>query len=167
MSEPRPKFNGDVALRAALATADDLIRDGHVDAEEREDVAKQIFEAAGGPYTDGYSIAKHLDDRCCWDCNMQIAECLDGFSSHADAELRLAEKAWAERNSIVAPLPIGVRIKLKTGETGTIDGVYEYGSAKFLVKIDGDPAAVGKSKSRRIINFEDAVLLEVDVGTTT
>ncbi len=164
MSEPRPKFTGEIALRAALATADDLIRDGHVGATEREDAAEQIVNAALGPYADGYSLAKHLDDTCYWDCNLEIANCLDGFSSHATAELRLAEKAWAERNWIIAPLPKGSRVKLKSGETGEIDGIYEYGSAQFLVKIDGDRAATGKSKSRRIVNFEDAALLEVDIG---
>lgn len=163
MTEPRPKrLTPEMAWRVSLSIVDDLIKDGHITEDTRDDAAKDIMSVTR--YRDwmgGYEIAKSLDERCHWDCDLEMAEILDGFGSTASSEIGRAEAEWAARNSIIPSLPIGSRVILNTKETGEITGIYEHGAAKFLVKIDGEQ---GHPSSRRVVNFEDAALHAALVG---
>lgn len=155
MSEARPnKLTPEMAMRAARATAGDLAKIGLIDPEEIDAHAIDIAKY-GRRHRDGYELAKDLDNYCYWNCDLQMAEELDVFSEHARHEIETAEKEWASKNAITPPFPNGTRVKLKTGEVGTIDEVYAYGVAKFLIKIDGDRSARPPTNSRRIVNFED------------
>lgn len=144
-----------MALNAGRSIAVSLAKAGLIEESEVEDSAIDIAKY-GRKYMDGYALAKALDDYGHWDCNFEMAEELNEFSSAADYEIGAAEKGWAIANSIAAPLPIGDRVVIsRSGETGEITGIYEHGPAKFLIKIDGDPRADGPQTSRRIVNFED------------
>lgn len=154
-SEPRPKFSAEIARAAATEIVDELIRDHLLEAGQRDDSINDLAKH-GRQHADGYEIAKTLDSYAYWDCNFEVAEILNGFGYAVDNAIRAAEKEWFARTSPQPPFPMGTRVKLSRGEVGTIDGVYEHDAAKYLVMIDGDPAAKPPTNSRRIINFEDA-----------
>lgn len=153
--ELRPKTTTQEMRRAAAErTVDELIRHGHLTQAEREDSIDTLAKA-GERHLDGYQIAKNLDDRYHWDCNLAMAEDLDLFPHHLDDELKKAERAWFERVKPEPPFPDGTRVAFGRGCTGLIDGVYEYGVAKFAIKVDGDAEADTESRRRSIVNFED------------
>lgn len=159
-SEPRPTRN-DPAIIAAAArkTVDALIEGGHLKADDLERGVVDLIKHAR-PHMDGYEIAKALDLYAYWDCDFGMVEILDSFGSEIWSALRDAEKEWADRTKPQPPHAVGSRIRLRSGETGEIDSIYEYGAAAYCVKIDGDPDALPPHNSRRIVNFEDALAME-------
>ncbi|PSH68560.1 hypothetical protein CU102_12410 [Phyllobacterium brassicacearum] len=153
----RPKVNDDMRLAAAVLIAEQLVQAGHVEASELEQHAADLAQY-GRDSSDGYELAKDLENRAYWDCNLDMATILDGYSSALRSEVENAQKTWAGENNIQPPLLIGTRVSIRgfDGELqGTIDGVYAHGPAKFTVKLDGETGSC-----RRIINFEDAKVLE-------
>lgn len=156
LHEPRPKFSPEIARLAAAEVVGELIEARHIEEAQRGDATDDIARYAGGRYSDGYAIAKRLDDRAGWDCNFEMAEILNGLSSTISYHISAAEKAWAARTSPQPPFPVGTRVRLSASEVGAIDGIYEYGAAQYIVKIDGDKAAAPPTKSRCVVNFEDA-----------
>jgi hypothetical protein len=154
----RPRrLNEEMALRVAGEVAKQLQRGGHIPEAEVEDSTRDIARAVrhAGPYTDGYQIAKSLDDMG-WDCNLQMAEDLDCFSSYANDEIQAAQARWVDENNIVPPFPIGTRVKDTSGETGKITEVYSHGVAKYCVKMDNEK----NPTTRRIIDFEHVSLID-------
>lgn len=149
------KLTDEMSKRAAQKVAAALCEAGCIVDSELSGCADDIATQATR-YGDGYSLAKNLDDYCGWDCNFEMAEILNNFSHYASEEIAAAEKQWFAEHAPQPQFSSGTRIKIKSGEHGVVDGIYEYGHAKYLVKIDGDPRADGPSHSRRIIDFEDA-----------
>lgn len=154
-TEPRPKFSSEIAKIAAAEIVSRLIRNGHLTDEDREDRVSE-FAKHGGRHADGFEIAKALEDHAWWDCDFQMAEILDGYGSAVYRAIEREEKAWAERVKPQSTLPVGARVNLPLGRRGEITGIYEYGPAKYLVKVDGEADAEPPTNSRLIINFEDA-----------
>jgi hypothetical protein len=155
LHEPRPKFSPEIARMAAAEIVGELIEARQIDEEQRGDATTDLTKHCR-PHSDGYALARRLEDYAGWDCNFEMAEILNGFSHTASEYVRKAEKAWAERTSPQPPYPIGTRVTLSRGETGTLDGIYDRGAAQYLVKLDGDKNAEPPHNSRCIINFEDA-----------
>lgn len=154
MSERPTRPTEEMKLTAARKVVAEMRKYGHIEENEVEASVSDIAKH-GREYSDGYALAKTLDGRG-WDCNLEMAEELDNYGRYLRNEIEAAEKQWAADNNIQPPDLIGKPVKLKSGETGIVDGVYQYGPAKFTVKIDGDKEADGPSQSRRIVNFEDA-----------
>lgn len=157
--EKRPiSLTPEMALTAAKELAAELVSDGFFEADEALRAAEQIAKHAR-PHMDGYELAKALDSYCYWDCNFQTTEILDGWSSLARKQIEMAEKEWAARVNPQAPLAIGARVTIPgfrgATEAGEITGIYEYGPAKYLVKMENDSWATKHPDSRRIVNFED------------
>lgn len=154
-TEPRPKTaTRDMRRAAAEKTVEELIRHGHLTESERQDSIETLAKT-GERHLDGYQIAKSLDDRYGWDCNLEMAEDLDTFAQYLDDEIKKAEKEWFERVKPQPPYPNGSRVAFGRSSTGTIAEVYEYGVAKYAIKVDGDPEADTESRRRSIVNFED------------
>lgn len=153
----RPKtLTPEMAARAAKKVAARLAHDGHIGKDEIETCASDIAECGRLYGQDGYQLAKELDDNHYWDCNLMVAETLEEFSGEARREIEAAEKVWFFETKPQPQFANGTRITVPHGETGVIDGIYEYGVGKYTVKIDGDKDADTKMQSRRIVNFEDA-----------
>lgn len=153
---PRPvSLTPEMSIRAAEKTVDAMIADEILQGHHRTDDITSIANVAGR-HDDGYAIAKKLEQRCGWDCDLETAQALDAFSTHARREIESAEAQWLKENGIAPTLAAGTRVRTPRGETGTIAGLYPYGSAKYAVKIDGDPQAEAPHFARRIVNFEDA-----------
>lgn len=155
----RPRFSQEIARIAAEEIVAELINSGHVDEGQRDESVDDIAEHAKA-HDDGYEIAKNLDAYAGWDCNFAMAEILDGFSWAASAAMADAQKQWAAETNQQPPFQVGTRVNFGRNECGEITGVYEYGAAQFLIKVDGDPLADAPSESRRIVNFEDVKALE-------
>lgn len=155
MSIPRPKFSPELARFAAEDIVAELIKGGHLDGAQRDDSVADLVKH-GRSHEDGYQLAKNLDDYAHWDCDFQMCEILDGFACAVSSHITKAEKDWVALTAPQPPFPIGTRIRVGRSEPGEITGIYEYGAAKYLVKIDGDPRGAGPHGSRRVVNFEDA-----------
>lgn len=156
MTEPRPKtLTSEMRLGVAKEIADDLVKAGKLTADQIPQAVADIARQ-GERHLDGYEIAKRLDQSHHWDCDLEMANILDAFSTLASSQIRTAEKEWFARNDIKPPLQIGARIKSKCGSVGTIDGVYDYGPAKYTMIEDGDVQAKPPTNRRLIVNFEDA-----------
>jgi hypothetical protein len=160
MGEPRPtKATPEMKLKVARLVAQRLAEVSLIDADQVEEHAADIAEH-GDCWSDGYRLAKTLDDSCYWECNFEIVEELDCFASALAHEIEAAEKIWAEQEALTPPFSISTRVKLKSGELGEIKDIYKYGAAKFCVAIDGDPRAGAPQNARRIVNFEDVTAAE-------
>lgn len=142
----------EIKLAAAHEIVAELIKITAIGAEEKDEAAKQL--ASVFPWGDGYEIAKELDQRHSWDCDMEMAEVLDGYGSTVRRLIDKAQAQWVAENNIQPPLPTPSRA-IYQGKTGTVTGVYEYGPAKYLFKEDGDPLADTEAQRRIIVNFED------------
>jgi hypothetical protein len=154
-AEPRPTTaTKEMHFAAAERTVDLLIKNRHLTQAERDGSIESLAKASDR-HLDGYQLAKRLDDWHHWDCNLAMAEDLDNFSRYLEDELRKAELAWFERTNPAPPFPDGARIAFGRNKTGTIDRIFEYGPAKYSVKVDGDPEADTEARRRSILNFED------------
>lgn len=134
---PRPTISKEIVMEAAEKIAKQ-IENGN--AEHIADCYR--------PYMDGYKLAKALDIKYSWDCCLDDAEKLDNMGFLISRSLEEAEKKWAEENNIQPPLPIGTMIN-----KGVIVGIYEYSSARYLVKENG----CDEDGRHLVIKFEDAI----------
>lgn len=109
--------------------------------------ASQIAEEYSYPM-DGFDLCKSLDKWQSWDTSRDDMEALDELDSLVDSAITKAEREWFAENDIQLPLPIGTRI-----EEGVIEGVFQHGVARYLVKENG----CTREGRHLIIKFEDAV----------
>lgn len=152
--EPRPRtlmleHRHEVALKLAGELAEAKLIGSR-------DIDEYAYDLAGlnlGRWADGYAVMKALENGHDREGSFAAAEILDGYSSSYGAALDRQQALWAERNNIQPPLPIGASVVLRGHrgrEAGVITGIYEYGPAQYLVRIEGGP-----ENSRRVVNFED------------
>lgn len=149
-TEPRPGLTGEIKRVAATTVVDRMIKAGLIEAQDRDESINDIARV-GGAWHDGYQIARELEKRFGWDCNMEIAEGLDGFAGMVGDEIEASQKDWAARNNIQPPLPLGARIRARAWGLGTITEIYERGPAQYIIEPDDRPGV------NAIVNFEDAV----------
>lgn len=160
MTESTPtrptRLTPEMALRAAMKLAESLLKDSLIEgdvAEAAADIAKHAHL-----YMGGYELAKTLDDSAYWDCNLETAEALDGWSHLAGEEIKAAQKEWAEANNIQPPFPVGARVIARWGgedHPGTIDEICSFDVARYCVKRDGET-----STRCMVVNFEDVRAVE-------
>jgi len=131
----RPKITKEIVLQAASRIADDV------------GVSPDVIAIHYRHGMDGYAIARDLEKYEGCDMSMHEAEALDNMDMHVSDILTAAEKKWLEENNIQPPLPIGTRIT-----QGVIEGISEYGAAKYKVKENG----CTNPNRWLLINFEDA-----------
>lgn len=171
MTQPMPRrLDEDMATRAAELMVAELKTWGCERCMPRDDDAiRGLAKVAArrSIHADGYEIAKALDDAHGWDCDFDAAECLQSFSSHAEDQLKAAQREWMEANNIQPPFPTGAHIKINDVETGIITGIYKYGVAQYEVAVDNDPDAAEPKNARRIVYFEDARAIAPAAGSAT
>lgn len=156
------RLTPEMAERAATRIVDNLIKEKHIEENQRADAIRDIARhGARYPHSDGYGLAKMLDEREGWDCNLDIAETLDGWSAACSEVIVQAQREWVAQHNIQPPLPVGSRVIARWGREdhpGTIDEVYAYGIAQYCVKRDGETTT-----SRMVVNFEDVRAMEEKV----
>lgn len=103
-------------------------------------------------HMDGIELAFKLSKFEGWDYGHEIdgdfIDELDTISHRVDRIHREAVRKWFEQNDIHPPYSVGTQIT-----QGVIDGIDEYGIARYKVK---RPEDAGK-ESWLLVNFEDAV----------
>lgn len=154
MSDRPKRLTKEMTLAAATEVVAGLVEAGLLLSTAAESAAREIAEVAGRQM-DGYEIATALDRRFIWDCNLEMADELDNFAHAADGQIETAQKVWfAETHPEAAFVP-GDRVAVRWGgqpATGTVDSIFPYGVAQYVVKIDGEPNPTRMA----IINWEDA-----------
>lgn len=142
--------NEETRLIAARKTAKDLISDAGVEGDVEEiaaDVAKHCR------YGDGFQMAKDLE-RAHWDCDMRIAEVLDGHSQNVDRAHEEFLAAFQKEHGIEPPLPIGTAVRTRRG-TGIIDRIYEHRPMTYAIKMDDDAQAEAPTNWRTLLYFDE------------
>lgn len=103
-------------------------------------------------HMDGIELAFELSKFEGWDYGHEIdrdfIDELDTISTRVDRIHREAVQQWFEENDIQPPYPVGTQVV-----QGVIDGIDEYGIARYKVK---RPEDEGK-QAWLLVNFEDAV----------
>ncbi len=164
-AEPCPRTPTQEQYRSIADTLlDSLIERGLKSTAEREasscDIARVISKL--GPFADGYTIARQLEERSGWDCDLQIAAALDDFSELRAIEVRRLRAEWAARNDVKPQFAIGSRVSFGPAmlEKGEITGVSKYTPAAYEIAVDGDASAGEPHNRRRIVHFEDVAPID-------
>lgn len=116
-----------------------------------DDIAKDV--AAHCRYGDGYQMAKDLE-RAFWDCDMRIAEVLEGHSYRLDKAHEQFLTRFQQEHGVQPPFPIGTAVKTRRG-TGIIDRIYEYRAMTYAVKMDDDEKAESPTNRRSLFYFDE------------
>jgi hypothetical protein len=140
----RPTVNKDIIRNAARQILERLefIGIGEDYVEDLVDVYDH--------FSDGYELAKRLDDRYGWELNIEMVNSLDSMDSIVSGIVRVKEKQWVEEYNIQPELEIGTKIK-----EGVIHGVSKYHPATYEV------LRYGETRKNRygLIKFEDAEVI--------
>jgi hypothetical protein len=160
--EPRPRAaTREICRKVAEELLGDLMSARAIRATrtEADRLAENIASVLrDNPHADGFRLTCELERRFHWDGSTEICELLDNAQSLLSREVANAQRAWAKRNSISPPLPIGASVMLtqsREHETGVITGVSGHTAAAYEIAIDGDPRAAAPTNCRRIVFFED------------
>lgn len=157
---PRPVITQAILFAAALNIARSMEKNGLIESDEMERFSSDLA-TYGYYWNDGYTLAKTLDDRSYWEPVSEWIDELNKYGYEVRKLLKAEQVRWATENAVTPPYADGTRVKMRDGETGTIDRVDEHGPAAYLIKIDGDPRA---DTSRRVVNFEDATPIESEAS---
>ena len=159
----RPKRLSDADLRGIAAElVDDLLRT-HAHKMPSRDRAIDHVARYAERHMDGYEIAKSLDGTYHWDCDLGLAEDLDGWGHCYSEKLRQRQKEWAATADLGTPLKPGTRVTAIWGRdtyTGKIKEIYEYGPAQYVIEIDGRDHKGGGA----IVDYENVTPLEGDTA---
>lgn len=148
----RPSKRSDEILRAAATRlVKEMVSKGLIEQEDAEDSVAQIARASRYNDMDGYHLARELDDRYGWDCDMQMVEALDEFHWLLDAVHLEAEKKWAAENPREPKFSEGDTVQWH-GEDATIHGIYDSRPQYYKVR-QGEMS--GGPNSYYVVPFED------------
>ena len=142
--------NEESRLAAAKETAEALIEEAGVEGDI-EDIAADVAKHCR--YGDGYQMAKDLE-RAHWDCDMRIAEVLDGHSRRLDRAHEQFLARFQQEHNIQPTLPIGAAVKTRHG-MGIVDRIYEHRPMTYAVKLDGDEKAEPPTNRRTLLYFDE------------
>lgn len=154
--EKRPfKISDEAKRECAVEMFESLQRCCGMKDFQREAAISDLVQY-GQLYMDGYHLAKKLDSYANWDCDLIMAEELDGFSALLSSALKDAQREWVKRCVITPPFPVGTAVIARWGGEdikGTIDEIPENGLAEYYVKRDGELGS-----TRAVVRFEDVRL---------
>jgi hypothetical protein len=118
----RPTHTDAMRLEAAQQLVERLIKSGILPPQEIDGAAEDIAKATRYEWSDGYKMAKELEDRHHWDCDMQIAEALEEFEPILERIYSAAEQQWATENPRDPVYPDGASVTWR-GKPATVVGV--------------------------------------------
>lgn len=146
----RPKQTSDMRLQAATELVEHMIKSGVIPDDDREICAQDIAKATRYESYDGYKIARELENLHHWECDMQIAEELEGFSRLLDRIYSAAERQWDTENPRGPKFTDGTTV-IWRGKPATVHGVYEHRPQCYRVR----QGEMGNETSFYIVPFED------------
>jgi polyhydroxyalkanoate synthesis regulator phasin len=141
-----------IAMRQEAATklVDQMIKGGHIEKDDQGISIANIVEATRYE-TDGYKIARELENRHHWDCDMVIAEQMDRFSGILEGVYDIAEKQWAAENPSEPTFLEGESV-IWRGKPAVVRGTCEYRPQCY--RLQNDEIKAGSSAAF-IVPFED------------
>lgn len=122
----RPSYSDD-AINAKLAQ---VIAEKLVVLEEMPDDPEELLTdltkvlKSESPFYDPYKMAKALEDRFMWTCNMGVVELLDTVSNHAYQLLSELVAEWVSKNGIEPKNEIGDRVIVSANNMRGIPSQY-------------------------------------------
>ena len=113
-----------MARVAAEKIVDELLKlDGFL-AEDRDGIVDDIASLRTHYHEDGYKLARELEQCRHWECDMAVAEVLDGFARLCRRELEKAQRAWETENPMEPPFPVGTSVKTPSRGVGVITAIH-------------------------------------------
>lgn len=120
--------------------------------EEGDDILEQIADAIRFK-SDGYDIAKHLEDNYYWSPNAHLVEILDVAYHRVSQAHEQLEREWVAENGITVPADLlNQRVSCRSG-VGTVTKIIEQ-TAKVIVTEDGTTPGYGW-----VVPFETCTIL--------
>jgi hypothetical protein len=142
---PRPKVNEEIIRIASEKIIAQINKTPSIYDEYFVDDILQSYYYG----TNGYELAKKLDDNCGWDdIDVNMVNVLDDMDHEVRNVLENREKEWEKEYNIQPTLEINTQIK-----EGIIIGVDEYHAARYKVK----PYDCINGNRYLLIKFEDAI----------
>ena len=129
----RPVITDAMRLQAAEQLVEDMVKSGLIEPDQITGSAADIVEATRWERYDGFKIARELERNCHWDCDMQIAEAMEGFNGLIQSIYDTAEKQWAADNPSEPAFGEGATV-IWRGNPATIHGVCEYRPQSYKVR---------------------------------
>ena len=145
----RPEKTPAMRREAAAVLVKWMVKAGMVTASDAEASIDDIVKATRYE-TDGYRIARELEQSCCWDCDMEIAEKMDEFDGALRSIYDAVEKRWAAENPAAPAFADGDKV-IWRGEPALICGTYDGRPQTYRVR-QGD---MGNPTSFYVVPFED------------
>lgn len=160
---PRPTLTREIIMEAAKLVAKQLPNarrggrktlgqnDADDELETATDIADMYADLSRSAKPDGYDLAKALDSRRSWECQLEDADKLDNMAFLINQSLRETEKKWVAEYNVKPSLPVGTEIKPIGPHCGkhVISSICEFEPARYLVKVDG-------KEGYSVVKFEDA-----------
>ncbi|MGX9459477.1 hypothetical protein ACWU37_21335 (plasmid) [Photobacterium damselae subsp. damselae] len=159
----RPVMTTDMIREGVKKFIDGGIRSFNLPLEEPQELVEAVVKNFCS-MDDGYSLAKRLDNDG-WDVDSEFVEDMDEVIGSINAELRAAIKLWFEVYKPVPTFEIGAELFSHSctdnKHYGYITKISEPGV--YEVRMAGTPIDDPHS-TRRLIQFEDAILRNCHVG---
>ena len=146
----RPSKTEEMRRLAAKQIVADMVKYGVVELADAEASVNDIVKVTRLETDDGYKIARHLEQSCCWDCDMQIAEYCDQFRTILDEIYDTAEKKWDSENPATPDFAEGAQVMWR-GEVATIHGTVNHRPQCYKVR----QGEMGSDTSYYVVPFED------------
>lgn len=147
---PAPTENKEILLKAAEITA------AHCQGiSDKETLVESLLYAwKNATYTDGYHLAKILDEYCNYDVDSSFVSDLDEMEYNVDRLIKDAREKWIKDNNIQPELEIGTVLHHVNNGPGTIVGSCEYYIGYYLVERECDKI----QNSKLLVKWEDALI---------
>lgn len=149
----RPERTEEMRRQAATKVAESIFASdgasGAMSPEELAESVEDIVKATSWGMHDGYKIARELERRFHWDCDMNDAEELDGFSGALERIYDAAEKVWAAENPRDPKFSDGDAV-IWRGKAATVRCVYRHRPQCYEI-LQGEM----RQNSAYIVPFED------------
>ena len=145
----RPEKTPAMRREAAAILVKEMVQAGMVPAYDADSSVNDIVKATRYE-TDGYRIARELEQSCRWDCDMEIAEKMDEFDGALESIYRAAEKRWAAENPSIPAFGDRDEV-IWRGKPALVCGIYDGRPHTYKVQ----QGEMGDPKSFYIVPFED------------
>jgi hypothetical protein len=145
----RPQITEEMRRQAAEQIVAEMVTYDLLEGIDQADTVRDIVKATDYETDDGFKIARELERKCHWDCDMQIAEQLDQFGATLDMIYAAAEKVWAAENPKEPEFRDGDPV-IWRGKPATVRCVHQYRPQCYEIR----QGELGPN-SAYIVPFED------------
>ena len=149
-NDPRPtKYTNDMYRAAAEKMADDLAT--IIPDMDRDQVINDLLSHRAS-WSDGYQLAKSLDDFSHWEIDYEMVEKLTYMDIYRHGQKEAAVKEWVERNRPAQLYQVGEEVTFTCPHDGDLTGpVHSVDEKEARYAVDHNRTG----KGGRLVPFED------------